>query len=88
MAGRSVNIYLKEDIYQEIRQESNNKNVSRLVNEIVTEYLIQKKNQRAEELRLQMIAGYQENSRDQKLKQELENIENSCSRELFKIKKK
>jgi L-arabinose isomerase len=88
MAGRSVNIYLKEDIYQEIRQESNNKNVSRLVNEIVTEYLIQKKNQRAEELRLQMIAGYQENSRDQKLKQELENIENSCSRGLFKIKKK
>lgn len=87
MAGRSVNIYLKEEIYQEIKQEGD-KNVSRLVNEIVTEYLTQRKIQREEELKLKMIAGYKENARNERLKQELAGLENSSSQELFKIKKK
>ena len=85
MTGRSVNIYLKEDIYQEIKQASD-KNVSRLVNEIVSDYLMQKKNERETKLRLQMIAGYKENARDEKLKKSLESIENSSSEELFRKK--
>lgn len=64
MASRNVNIYLREDIYQEIKQASD-KNVSRLINEIVSEYLTQRKIQREEELKLKMIAGYQENGLDQ-----------------------
>ena len=83
MAGRNMNIYFQEENYQAIREIAPKGEVSNLVNEIISAYILEIKRRDAEELRERMIAGYKRNANNQSLKKELESIENSSINDVF-----
>jgi len=65
---RNVNICFQDGTYQKIASLVERRKISRFVNEAVEEKLQKQK----EELRKEMIAGYQENVKNKKLQKELE----------------
>ena len=71
MAGRSVNIYLQEEIYDRLRKLTGNRKISRFVDETITEKLTKEQERNKEELRQKMIAGYKANAKNKKMQAEL-----------------
>ncbi|RHZ35790.1 hypothetical protein [endosymbiont GvMRE of Glomus versiforme] len=65
---RNVNICFQDGTYKKIASLVERRKISRFVNEAVEEKLQKQK----EELRKEMIAGYQENVKNKKLQKELE----------------
>lgn len=83
MAGRNMNIYFQEENYQAIREIASKGEVSNLVNEIISSYILEIKRKEAEELKQRMIAGYKRNAKNKSFKNELESIENSSISDVF-----
>ena len=59
MTGRNINIYLQEDIYNQVRQVAGSRQISRYINEALVERLAREKKHEKERLRQQLIAAYQ-----------------------------
>jgi len=71
MTGRSVNIYLQEDTYNQLRKLTGSRKISRFVDEAIIEKLTKEQERNEEELRQKMIAGYKANAKNKKLQAEL-----------------
>ena len=76
---RNVNICFQDGIYEKIKDLVERRKISRFVNEAVEEKLhhekqetLIRKQKEREELEKEMIAGYQENVKNNKLQKELE----------------
>jgi hypothetical protein len=61
MSGRNVNVYLQEKTYSKLRQATNERQISRFVNEAIEEKLTRKKAEAEKELE----QAYQEIAQDQ-----------------------
>ena len=61
MSGRNVNVYLQEKTYSKLRQATNERQISRFVNEAIEEKLARKKAEAEKELE----QAYQEIAQDQ-----------------------
>ena len=61
MSGRNVNVYLQEKTYSKLRQVTNERQISRFVNEAIEEKLTRKKAEAEKELE----QAYQEIAQDQ-----------------------
>jgi len=61
MSGRNVNVYLQEKTYSKFRQVTNERQISRFVNEAIEEKLARKKAEAEKELE----QAYQEIAQDQ-----------------------
>ncbi|CAG8501775.1 16797_t:CDS:10 [Cetraspora pellucida] len=79
MSGRSVNIYLQEETYNQLRQAVGGRKISRFINEAVLEKLVWEQKQADEKLRQQLIEGYKANARNKKLQAELGIIKKDSS---------
>jgi hypothetical protein len=71
MVGRSVNIYLQEDTYNQLRQVAGTRRISRFINEAVVEKLIKEKERGGEDFQRRLIRGYQAMTKNKKLKADL-----------------
>lgn len=71
MTGRSVNIYLQEETYNQLRKLTGNRKISRFIDEAVVEKLTREKESNKEKLKKKMIAGYKANAKNKKLQTEL-----------------
>jgi len=71
MTGRSVNIYLQEDTYNQLRKLTGSRKISRFVDEAIIEKLTKEQERNKEELRQKMITGYKANAKNKKLQAEL-----------------
>jgi hypothetical protein len=71
MTGRSVNIYLQEDTYNQLRQVAGVRKISRFINEAVIEKLAKEQEKEKENFQQQLIRGYQAMAKNKKLKADL-----------------
>ena len=71
MSGRNVNIYFQEENYQKIEKLIKERKVSRLMNQLVEDWVEREKEKDKAELRKQMIEGYKRNMNNKKLQEEL-----------------
>ncbi|RHZ36434.1 type II toxin-antitoxin system CcdA family antitoxin [endosymbiont GvMRE of Glomus versiforme] len=62
MAGRSVNVYLQEDTYNQLRKLTGSRKISRFVDEAIIEKLTKEQERNKEELKKKMIEGYKANA--------------------------
>lgn len=70
MTGRNANIYFPEETYNKLREVAGVK-ISRFVSEAVEEKLQKEQQQKKEELRQQLITGYQKRSKNENLQKML-----------------
>jgi len=70
MRGRNVNIYFQEKTYNRIHQITGDRKISRFVSDAVEEKLQKIEQENAEQLRQQLIKGYQAVAKSQKRKVE------------------
>jgi hypothetical protein len=71
MTGRNINIYLQEDIYNQVKQITGNRKISRYINDTLAEKLKNEQKKEQEKFRTQLIADYQNASQDKELKKEM-----------------
>ena len=71
MSGRSVNIYLQEDTYNQLRQVAGGRKISRFINEAVVEKLNKELERDKENFQQRLIRGYQAMAKNKKLKADL-----------------
>jgi hypothetical protein len=71
MSGRSVNIYLQEETYNQLRQVVGGRKISRFINEAVVEKLNKELEQDKENFQQRLIRGYQAMAKNRKLKEDL-----------------
>ena len=71
MSGRSVNIYLQEETYNQLRKLTGSRKISRFVDEAIVEKLTKEQERNKEELKKKMIEGYKANAENKKLQAEL-----------------
>ena len=71
MPGRNVNVYLQEKTYSKLRQATNERQISRFVNEAVEEKLQKSEQKNQEEFQQKLIAGYKRIAKNQKIQEEL-----------------
>lgn len=71
MTGRNINIYLQEDLHKQLLPLIKERKVSKFINEAIAEKLTKEQKKEKEELKKQMIAGYQAMAKNKKLKEEL-----------------
>lgn len=71
MSGRSVNIYLQEEIYNQLRQAVGGRKISRFINEAVLEKLNKELEKDKENFQQKLIRGYQAMAKNKKLKADL-----------------
>ena len=71
MTGRSVNIYLQEETYNQLRKLTGSRKISRFVDEAIIEKLTKEQERNKEELRQKMIEGYKANAKNKKMQAEL-----------------
>jgi hypothetical protein len=83
MSGRNVNIYFQEENYQKIEKLIKERRVSKLMNQLVEDWDKKEKEQSKEELRLKIIEGYKEDSKNEKLQAELREIEAASVEDVF-----
>jgi|SRR6185436_5070103 len=83
MSGRSVNIYLQEETYNQLRKLAGDRKISRFVDKAIVEKLTKEQERKKEELRQRMIAGYKDNAKNKKLQAELGAWENISTRDVL-----
>ena len=71
MSGRSVNIYLQEETYNQLRQVAGGRKISRFINEAVVEKLNKELEKDKEIFQQRLIRGYQAMAKNKKLKADL-----------------
>ncbi|CAG8456436.1 1440_t:CDS:2 [Paraglomus occultum] len=71
MPGRSINIYLQEETYNQLRQVAGGRKISRFINEAVVEKLNKELEKDRENFQQRLIRGYQAMARNKKLKADL-----------------
>ena len=71
MSGRSVNIYLQEDTYNQLRQVAGGRKISRFINEAVVEKLSKELEKDKENFQQRLIRGYQAMAKNKKLRADL-----------------
>ncbi|CAG8719164.1 17875_t:CDS:2, partial [Cetraspora pellucida] len=71
MSGRSVNIYLQEETYNQLRQAVGGRKISRFINEAVLEKLNKELEKDQEDFQQKLIRGYQAMAKNKKLKADL-----------------
>jgi len=82
MPGHNVNIYFSEKTYNKIKPLIEQRRVSEFVNKLVEKELIQTEKQEKEQLRKQLIAGYQKRTKNDKLKRMLRTYEEMSWKDL------
>jgi len=71
MTGRNVNIYFQEETYNKIKDLIGQRKISRFINEAAEEKLAQEYRKTKNDLEKQLIADYQDATRDEELNKEL-----------------
>lgn len=71
MSGRSVNIYLQEETYNQLRQVAGGRKISRFINEAVVEKLNKELEKDKKNFQQRLIRGYQAMAKNKKLKADL-----------------
>lgn len=71
MAGRNKNIYFQEETYNRLLQITGAGKLSKFVNEAVEEKLRKTEQEKKEELRQKLIAGYKVQAKNEKLRKVL-----------------
>lgn len=70
MTGRNMHVYFQEETFSKIKSLIPKREISRFINEAVEEKLHQKQRQNQEQLKIQLIKGYQAVAQSQKRKAE------------------
>lgn len=68
MTGRNVNIYLQEDIYQQLKKRTEPRQISRYINEALAEKIEAELKKEKERFRQQLIVDYQDAAQDESLR--------------------
>jgi len=71
MAIRNVNIYLQEDIYNQVRRAAGKKKLSHFINEAVLEKLNKKQEDIEKNFQKKLIRGYQAMAKNKDIKEYL-----------------
>ena len=71
MSGRSVNVYLQEETYNQVRQVAGTRQISRFINEAIDEKLSKERDKKEINFQQQLIRGYQAMSKNKNLKEDL-----------------
>ena len=72
MSGRSINIYLQEENYNQLRQVVGGRKISRFINESVVEKLNKELEKDKDNFQQRLIRGYQAMAKNKKLKADLD----------------
>jgi len=83
MTGRNINVYFREETYSKIRSLIGRREISRFINQAVETQLQQKERQEKEELRQQLITGYQLRAKNTKLQKTLQVYGEMSCQDLF-----
>jgi hypothetical protein len=71
MAGRNMNVYFREETYSKIKSLIVKREISRFINEAVEEKLQKKQTEEKQYLKQQLIKGYQDRAKKEKLQEVL-----------------
>lgn len=75
MSGRNVNIYFQEKNYEKVKNLIEQRKVSQLINQLVTEWSQKEQQQNKEEIKKRLVADYQAQVKNKELQKELDEAE-------------